>query len=119
MRCMSCERTEGSPWFRRRGAPGGHADRSLVGECGHRRSLAFEPLCVLWKPSFAHVELVSDRHVHDPRRRPNQSVPPRPADSAGDDTSAPVPTDLPLTHATPPARLTLRRGTSLVWVRRS
>ena len=80
LRCMSCERTARAPLVPSPGGTGGHADRPLVGECGHRRSSPFEPLCVLWKPSFAHVELVSDRHVHDLRRRPNQSVPPRPAD---------------------------------------
>ena len=56
MRCMSCAPTARAPLVSvRRGAPGGHADRPLVGERGHRRSSTFEP-CVPLKAAFAHVE---------------------------------------------------------------
>ena len=118
MRCMSCALTATVPRCRPRGAPGGHTNRSLAGEPDHRRGSTFEP-CGPLKAAFHPRRAVSDRHVHDLRRGPTSRCHFVPLDSAGADTSAPVPTDLRQTPATPPARLKLRRGTSLVWPRRS
>ena len=86
MRCMSCALTATVPRCRPRGAPGGHANRSLAGEPGHRRGSTFEP-CVPLKAALPPRRAVSDRHVHDLRRRPTsrchfvsliQPVPTRP-----------------------------------------
>ena len=86
MRCMSCALTATVPRCRPRGAPGGHANRSLAGEPGHRRGSTFEP-CVPLKAALRPRRAVSDRHVHDLRRRPTsrchfvpliQPVPTRP-----------------------------------------
>ena len=68
MRCMSCALTATAPRCRPRGASGGHANRSLAGEPGHRRGSTFEP-CVPLKAAFRPRRAVSDRHGHDLRRR--------------------------------------------------
>ena len=74
MRCMSCALTATVPRCRPRGAPGGHANRSLAGEPAHRRGSTFEP-CVPLKAAFRPRRAVSDRHVHDLRRRPTSRCP--------------------------------------------
>ena len=75
MRCMSCALTATVPRCRPRGAPGGHANRSLAGEPGHRRGSTFEP-CVPLKAALPPRRAVSDRHVHDLSRRPTRRVRP-------------------------------------------
>ena len=86
MLCISCTLTTTVPRCQPRGAPGGHANRSLAGEPGHRRGSTFEP-CVPLKAALPPRRAVSDRHVHDLRRRPTsrclfvsliQPVPTRP-----------------------------------------